>query len=81
MKRAPISDQTLAELLEERLRGARAFQLFCRRLGPHDVVYTSALAFGADDNIVEVKASAMTLRDSLVQLLQNLDLATAPEEP
>ncbi len=76
-----ISDLTLAELLEQRLRGTRAFQLFCRRLGPNDVVYTSALAFGGDDNIVETKASSMRLRDALVQLFSNLDQATAPEEP
>lgn len=78
---APVSDQTLAQLLKRRLRGSRAFQIFARRLGPHDVVYVSALAWGPDDNIVEVKASAMELEDALLQLFQNLDLATQPEEP
>lgn len=76
-----LSDRTLAEGLARRLRGARVFQIFCRRLGPNDVVYTSALAFGADDKVVEAKASAMTLDEALVNLLLNLDQATAPEEP
>lgn len=75
-----ISDRTLAQLLQRRLRGARCFQVFLRRLGPHDVVYASALAWGPDDNIVEVKASALELEDVLVQLLANLDIATAPPE-
>lgn len=76
-----LSRRTLAENLELELQGGRAFQLFARRLGPADVVYVSALAWGPDDNVVEVKASAMTLREALVQLLSNLDQATAPEEP
>jgi hypothetical protein len=76
----PISDRTLAELLFKRLRGARAFQLFARKLGPSDVVYISALAWGSDDNIVEAKASADDPASALVQLLLNLDTATAPED-
>jgi len=76
-----LSDRTLAELLAKRLRAVRCFQLFARRLGPNDVVYVSALAFGADDKVVEAKASAMTLDEALVNLLLNLDQATAPEEP
>jgi len=76
-----VSDRTLAQLLARRLRSARAFQLFARRLGPNDVVYVSALAFGADDKVVEAKASAMTLDEAIVNLLNNLDQATAPEEP
>lgn len=76
-----ISDRTLAELVKRRLRGARCFQVFMRKLGPHDVTYVSALAFDSDGNIVEAKASAMELDDALVQLLLNLDTATAPEEP
>lgn len=77
----PISRRTLCELLARELRGGRAFQLFARRLGPDDVVYVSALGWGADDNIVEVRASSMSLEHALEQLLNNLDLATAPEEP
>lgn len=76
-----ISDRTLAELIAKRLRGARAFQLFARKLGPNDVVFTSAMAFGADDNIVRATATAEDLEDALVQLFSNLDQATAPEEP
>lgn len=76
----PVSDRTLAEQLKRRLRGARAFQLFVRKLGPGDVVYVSALAWGADGNIVEVKASADELDAALLQLFLNLDQATAPED-
>lgn len=75
-----VSDRTLAELLTKRLRGLRAFQLFARRLGPGDVVYVSALAFGADGNVVEAKASALELEDAMVQLLAALEQATAPED-
>jgi hypothetical protein len=75
-----LSDRTLAEQLARRLRGARVFQLFARRLGPGDVVYVSALAWDADENIVEAKASAMELEQALLQLLSNLDTATAPED-
>lgn len=71
-----FSDRTLAEQLARRLRGARVFQLFARKLGPGDVVYVSALAWDADENIVEAKASAMTLEHALAQLLANLDTAT-----
>jgi hypothetical protein len=78
-KRA-VSDRTLAQMLERRLGGVRAFQVFMRRLGPGDVFYASAMAFGADDNIVEAKASAMAAEDALVQLLANLDQATASED-
>lgn len=75
-----VSDRTLAQMLEKRLSGVRAFQVFMRRLGPGDVFYASAMAFGADDNIVEAKASAMAAEDALVQLLANLDQATASED-
>jgi hypothetical protein len=75
----PISDRTLAELLEKRLQDGRAFHLFARRLGPGDVVYLSAFAFGPDGNVVEVKASAFKFADALVQLFNNLDLATSPQ--
>lgn len=75
----PISDATLAELLERRLKGGRAFQFFARRLGPNDVVYAAVQAWGVDDNHIECRASAMTFRDALIQLFQNLDQATAPE--
>lgn len=78
--KAQLSDRSLAEQLARRLRGARAFQLFLRKLGPNDVVYVSALGYGHDDNIVEAKASALTLEQALVQLLANLDQATAPED-
>lgn len=77
---AQLSDKTLAEQLARRLRGGRAFQVFLRRLGPGDVVYVSALAWGADGNIVEIKASADELDTALVQLFRNIDQATAPEE-
>jgi hypothetical protein len=76
----PISDRTLAELLFQRLRGQRAFQVFIRKLGPHDVVYISALAWDRDENIVEVKASADNPASALEQLFRNLDTATAPED-
>lgn len=76
-----ISDRTLGELLQRRYSGLRIFQLFARKLGPNDVVYLSALAWGPDDNVVEIKASAMTYADAFVQLLNNAELATAPEEP
>jgi hypothetical protein len=76
-----LSRATLAMTLELELRGLRVFQVFMRRLGPADVVYVSALAWGADDNIVECKASAMSLSAALEQLLSNLDQATAPEDP
>lgn len=74
-----ISDQTLAELLERRLQGVRAIQLFCRQLGPHDVTYVSAMALDPRDRVVEVKATAMELGDALVQLFANLDQATTPD--
>lgn len=76
-----LSDRTLAEQLFRRLRGGRVFQVFMRRLGPGDVVYASALAFDADENVVEVKASALDPEAALVQLLNGIDQATAPEEP
>lgn len=72
----PISDRTLAELLVDRLRERRAFQLFVRRLGPNDVVYASAWAFGRDGNHLECRASAMDPVEAILQLLQNLDQAT-----
>lgn len=74
-----ISRRTLAAELRRELAGARAFQVFLRRLGPNDVVYASALAFDQNGNVVEVKASADALDDALLQLLSNLDIATAPE--
>lgn len=77
---AQLSDRTIAEQLARRLRGGRAFQVFMRRLGPGDVVYVSALAWDADENIVEIKASADELETALVQLFRNIDQATAPEE-
>jgi hypothetical protein len=75
-----ISDRTGAEFIRDRLRGVRAFQVFIRRLGPNDVVYASALAWGPDGNVVEAKASADELDIALQQLFLNLDQATAPEE-
>lgn len=76
-----VSDQTLGEMLAERLRGARVFRLFAMRLGPEDVVYISALAFAPEGNIVEARASAEEFEDAFAQLFANLDNATAPEEP
>jgi hypothetical protein len=75
------SRATLAAELEAELAGTRVFQLFVRQLGPDDVVYASALALDAGDRVVETKASAMTLRSALTQLLANLDQSTAPEDP
>lgn len=75
----PMSDRTLARLLARRLRNARVFQLFARKLGPGDVTYVAAQAWGADDNHVECRASAMLLEDALLQLFLNLDLATSRE--
>lgn len=75
-----VSDRTLAELLARRLRGGRVFQLFARKLGPNDVVFVSAMAFAADDNIVRCSGTAEELEDALVQLFAAIDQATAPEE-
>lgn len=72
----PVSDETLAALFAERLRGGRAFQFFARRLGPNDVIYVSAQAWGRDNNHVEARASAMRFEDALVELFLNLDHAT-----
>ena len=75
------SRATIAEELERELAGVRVFQLFVKAFGPDDVVYVSAFARDARDHVVEAKASAMTFRAALTQLLANLDQATAPEEP
>jgi hypothetical protein len=80
MVRLYVSDRTLAELLVERLRGRRAFQLFLRRLGPKDVVYASTWSFGADGNHLECRASAIDPVEAIVQLLQNLDQAYANDD-
>lgn len=71
-----LSDATLCAELALRLRGARVFQLFARKLGPRDVTYVSALAFGPGGNVIEAKASSMELSRALVLLLSNLDQAT-----
>jgi hypothetical protein len=73
------SRATLAAELQAELDGARVFQLFARKLGPHDVTYVSALALDARDRVVEVKATAMELGDALIQLFANLDQATTPD--
>lgn len=75
-----ISDRTLAQELQRRFRGARVFRLFCMKLGPTDNTYVSALAWGTDGNVIECRASALTLEDAFVQLLNNVDEATAPED-
>ena len=75
------SRATIAEELEAELAGARVFQLFARRLGPGDVMYVSALAYDERENVVEARATAMTLADALMQLFANLDQATQPEDP
>lgn len=75
-----LSDRTLAEQLARRLRAVGAYQLFLRKLGPGDVVYVSAQAFDAAGDVVEGRATAIELEDALVQLLANLDQATAPED-
>lgn len=72
--------KTIAEDLAGELREARAFQIFARRLGPNDVVYVSLLGWGRDENVVEAKASAMTLEAALEQAILNLNHATATEE-
>jgi hypothetical protein len=74
-----VSDYTLALMLERRLRGVRAFQLFVRALGPKDVVYASAHAWSPDDDVVICSASAEEFHQTFLQLLLNLDQATAPE--
>ena len=76
-----VSDQTLAEMLAARLRAARVYRLFALEIGPEDVVYVSALALKDDGSVVEVRASAEEFEDAFVQLFQNVDTATAPEEP
>jgi hypothetical protein len=73
------SRATIAAELQAELDGARVFQLFARKLGPHDVTYVSALALDPCDRVVEVKATAMELGDALVQLFANLDQATTPD--
>jgi hypothetical protein len=75
-----LSDETLAVLLAKRLRSAKAFQLFVRKLGPNDVIYMSALAWGDGENVVEAKATAPEFEQAFKQLFLNLDQATAPEE-
>lgn len=74
-----LSRRTVIRELQRELRGQRVFQLFVRKLGPNDVVYASALAWGEDGRVVECKASAENFDDALEQLLLNLDQATAPE--
>lgn len=73
------SRATIAAELQAELEGARVFQLFARRLGPNDVMYLSALALDPRDRVVEAKATAMELRDALIQLFANLDQATTPD--
>jgi hypothetical protein len=73
------SRATIAAELQAELEGARVFQLFARKLGPHDVTYVSALALDPRDRVVEVKATAMKLGDALIQLFANLDQATTPD--
>lgn len=75
-----MTDRELAQLVTRRLRGARAFQLFLRKLGPRDSVYGSALAWDQHSNVVEARASAEGLEETLVQLFANLDAAADPEE-
>jgi hypothetical protein len=73
------SRATRAAELEAELDGARVFQLFARKLGPHDVTYVSAMTMDRRDRVVEVKATAMELGDALVQLFANLDQATTSD--
>ncbi len=73
------SRATIAAELQSELDGTRVFQLFARKLGPHDVTYVSALALDPRDRVVEVKATAMELGDALIQLFANLDQATTPD--
>jgi hypothetical protein len=78
-KRGRRSRATLAAELQAELEGARVFQLFARKFGPHDVTYVSALALDPRDRVVEAKATAMELGDALLQLFANLDQATTPD--
>lgn len=74
-----ISDESLAQNLDRRLRASKVNSLYLREIGPKDVIYGHAWV-DRGTHAVEAKATSMSFAQTVQDLFANVDTITATED-